>query len=108
MPPPTGVVSGPLMPTRWSRNASTVSSGSQLPVASNAFWPARTSFQTIRFSPPNAFCTAASSTRTLAAQMSGPVPSPSMKGMIGSFGTFSVPLCIEMTVPGIIGFLVKG
>ena len=31
MPPPTGVVSGPLMPTRSSRNASSVSSGSQLP-----------------------------------------------------------------------------
>ncbi len=30
MPPPIGVVSGPLMPMRYSRNASTVSSGSQL------------------------------------------------------------------------------
>ena len=30
MPPPTGVVSGPLIPTRNSRSASTVSSGSQL------------------------------------------------------------------------------
>ncbi len=30
MPPPTGVVSGPLMPTRYSRNAVSVSSGSQL------------------------------------------------------------------------------
>ena len=30
MPPPTGVVSGPLMPTRYSLKASTVSSGSQL------------------------------------------------------------------------------
>ena len=33
MPPPTGVVSGPLMPTRYSRNAFTVSSGSQSPNA---------------------------------------------------------------------------
>ena len=31
MPPPTGVVSGPLMPTRYLRNASTVSSGSHDP-----------------------------------------------------------------------------
>ena len=30
MPPPIGVVSGPLMPTRYSRKASTVSSGSQV------------------------------------------------------------------------------
>ena len=30
MPPPTGVVSGPLMPTRYFLKASTVSSGSQL------------------------------------------------------------------------------
>ncbi len=39
MPPPTGVVSGPLMPMRYSRKASTVSSGSQSPVASKAFSP---------------------------------------------------------------------
>jgi len=37
--------------------------------------------------PPYAFATAASNTRTLARQMSGPVPSPSMNGMIGSSGT---------------------
>src|SRR5258708_6251233 len=30
IPPPTGVVNGPLMPTRYSLKASTVSSGSQL------------------------------------------------------------------------------
>ena len=30
MPPPTGVVSGPLMPTRYFLKASSVSSGSQL------------------------------------------------------------------------------
>jgi len=29
MPPPTGVVSGPLIDTRYSRQAATVSSGSQ-------------------------------------------------------------------------------
>src|SRR4029078_7407637 len=37
MPPPTGVVSGPLIPTRYSLNASTVSSGSHL---SNLFFAA--------------------------------------------------------------------
>ncbi len=42
IPPPTGVVRGPLMPTRCSRNASSVSDGSQSPVSRNAFSPART------------------------------------------------------------------
>ena len=37
MPPPTGVVSGPLMPIRYSWKVSTVSWGSQSPVSSNAF-----------------------------------------------------------------------
>ena len=83
MPPPTGVVSGPLMPIRWSRNACSVASGSQLPVRSNAFWPARTSVQATARSPPYACSTAASKMRTAAAQMSGPVPSPSMNGMRG-------------------------
>ena len=36
-------------------------------------------------------CTAASNTRTLAAQISGPVPSPRMNGKIGFSGTFSFP-----------------
>ena len=40
MPPPMGVVSGPLMPMRYSRNASIVSSGSQLLNFVNAFSPA--------------------------------------------------------------------
>ena len=43
MPPPTGVVSGPLMPTRNSLNASTVSSGSQLSNLFLAASPANTS-----------------------------------------------------------------
>ena len=42
-----GVVSGPLMPTRYSRKASTVSSGSQLPNCLKAFSPAKTSIQAI-------------------------------------------------------------
>src|SRR5215470_7615317 len=91
MPPPMGVVSGPLMPTRYLRNASTVSSGSQLLNFLKLFSPAKTSIQAIFFLPPYAFCTAASITRTLARQMSGPVPSPSMNGIIGLSGTTSRP-----------------
>ena len=99
MPPPTGVVSGPLMPTRYSRKASTVSSGSQLFDCLKLFSPAKTSSQAIFFLPPYAFSTAASITRTLARQMSGPVPSPSMNGMIGSSGTTSCPLRRVIGVP---------
>ena len=88
MPPPTGVVSGPLIETRNSSNASTVSCGSQSPVFACAFSPANTSIHAIFRSPPYAFSTAASNTRTDARQMSGPVPSPSMNGMIGLSGIF--------------------
>src|SRR5581483_1100240 len=38
-------------------------------------------------------------TRTLARQMSGPVPSPSMKGMTGLSGTRSLPSRIEILAP---------
>src|ERR1700722_13847525 len=88
MPPPMGVVSGPLIPMRCERKMSTVSSGSQLPVSSKAFCPANTSFQATE-RPCRA--AAASSTSLAAGQMSTPVPSPSMKGMIGSSGTARVP-----------------
>ncbi len=88
MPPPIGVVSGPLIPMRWSRNDCTVASGSHSPVLSNAFWPARTSVHSMFFP---CFFAAASSTSCDAGQMSTPVPSPSMKGMIGSSGTCSSP-----------------
>src|SRR5690242_4938599 len=88
MPPPTGVVSGRLIPIRYSRNAATVSSGSQEPVALKAFSPASTSFQAIDLP---CFAAAASITSCAAGQMSTPVPSPSTKGMIGSSGTDSVP-----------------
>ncbi len=47
MPPPTGVVSGPLMPTRNSFIASTVSSGSQLVEFLIDFSPANTSYHTM-------------------------------------------------------------
>ena len=43
MPPPTGVVSGPLIPTTYSLNASTVSSGSQLLKRLKLSSPANTS-----------------------------------------------------------------
>ena len=96
MPPPTGVVSGPLMPTRNSWNAGTVSSCSQLLYFVKLFSPAYTSIHAIFFLPPNALATAASNTRTLARQMSRPVPSPSMNGSTGRSGTFSTPL--EMVI----------
>src|ERR1700722_5733773 len=88
MPPPMGVVSGPLIPMRCERKVSTVSSGSQLPVSSKAFCPANTSFQATE-RPCRA--AAASSTSLAAGQMSTPVPPPSMKGMIGSSGRTSAP-----------------
>ena len=49
IPPPTGVVSGPLIDTNPVRIASRVSSGNHSPVALNAFSPANTSDQTICF-----------------------------------------------------------
>ena len=87
-PPPMGVVSGPLMPIRWVRNDSTVASGSQSPVSLKAFSPARTSFHATAL--PD-FAAAASRTSFAAGQMSTPVPSPSMNGMIGSSGTCRAP-----------------
>ena len=91
MPPPTGVVSGPLIATLYALAASSVSVGSHSPVRSCAFSPARTSNQTTRLRSPKAFFTAASKTRTDARQMSRPIPSPSMNGMMGSSGTSSAP-----------------
>ncbi len=52
MPPPTGVVSGPLMATRCSAIVLTVLSGSHSPVLRWAFSPASTSFQAMRRLPP--------------------------------------------------------
>ena len=88
MPPPIGVVSGPLIPMRCSVNVSTVASGSHSPVSLNAFSPASTSFHSMVLP---CFFAAASSTSCAAGQMSTPVPSPSMNGMIGSSGTRSSP-----------------
>src|ERR1017187_2609053 len=83
-----GVVRGPLMPMRWSRKSVTVCSGSQSPVSSKAFWPASTSFHSMVLP---CFFAAASSTSLEAGQMSTPMPSPSMKGIIGLSGTLSTP-----------------
>ena len=47
MPPPTGVVSGPLMATLYARTASSVSFGSHSPCCPFAFSPAGTSNQAI-------------------------------------------------------------
>ncbi len=52
MPPPIGVVSGPLMDTRYSRQAATVSSGSQVLNSLLDFSPAKTSIQWMRRLPP--------------------------------------------------------
>ena len=62
--------------------------GSQSPVALNAFSPASTSFHSIVLPCLEA---AASSTSCAAGQMSTPVPSPSMNGMIGLSETWSAP-----------------
>src|ERR1043165_5388167 len=89
MPPPTGVVSGPLIDTTNSFDASSVSSGSQTfsPYRRQDFSPANISIHTIFLLPPYAFCTAASTTLSITGVMSTPVPSPSMYGMIGLSGT---------------------
>ena len=63
------------------------------------FSPAKTSIHAIFFLPPNALATAASNTLTLARQMSGPVPSPSMNGRIGRSGTVSTPLLMVIFCP---------
>ena len=91
IPPPTGVVRGPLIDTKPFLMASRVASGSHSPVLLNAFSPARTSLQWICFSPPYAFETAASTTFIITGLMSTPIPSPSMKCIVGLFGTFSMP-----------------
>src|SRR5882724_3826900 len=99
MPPPTGVVNGPLIATTNSLIASTLSLVSHSPNLSLAFSPAKISYQAIRRVPPYAFSTAASKTRCEARQISRPVPSPSMKGIIGLFGTTGLPFWIVIFSP---------
>src|SRR5256885_6903002 len=99
IPPPTGVVSGPLMATRCVRMVSSVASGSQFPVRLKAFAaPSPSSHSTWRL-PPDTLRTVASNTRWAARQMSGPVPSPSMKGMMGRSGTTQRPSRYSMRSP---------
>src|SRR6185437_2589885 len=98
-PPPTGVVSGPLMATRYFEIAETVSSGSHVLSTFFDFSPASTSYHAIRRVVPYALRTAPSSTSCDARQMSGPVPSPSMNGTMGSVGTDNLPSRIVIGWP---------
>src|SRR4051812_36837532 len=88
MPPPTGVVMGPLIATEYSRTASSVSRGSHSsgPYTRVDFSPAYTSIQWIRREPSYDFSTAASTTSFITGVMSTPMPSPSMNGTIGLSG----------------------
>jgi hypothetical protein len=52
IPPPTGVVSGPLIAMRNRLIAARVSSGSHVLRVLNAFSPASTSYHTTRRAPP--------------------------------------------------------
>ena len=79
-PSPTGVVSGPLIDTRYFLIASNVSWGSQLcsPYSLTAFSPANTSIQAIARLPPYAIFTAESTTCRITGVTSIPIPSPSI------------------------------
>ena len=87
-PPPTGVVIGPFRATTYSRIAPRVASGSISPYWNIAFSPAGTGYHAIFRRPPDA-STAASTARTPARTTSGPIPSPSINGTMGSSGTRS-------------------
>src|SRR6059036_4283541 len=88
-PPLTGVVSGPFSPTTYSLIDPRVASGSMSPYWNIARSPAGTGYQAIRRRPPKAPATAASIAVRAARTTSGPMPSPSMSGMMGSSGTRS-------------------
>src|SRR6266498_2971062 len=89
IPPPTGVVIGPLIATEYSRTASSVSCGSHSsdPYTRVDFSPAKISIQWISRAPSYAFATAASTTSFITGVMSTPMPSPSMNGTMGLSGT---------------------
>jgi hypothetical protein len=63
------------------------------------FFAGKTSSQAIFFFPPNAFSTAASNTRREAFQMSRPVPSPSMNGIMSWSGTWNSSPTYSITCP---------
>ena len=71
-PPPTGVVSGPLRQSFVRRMLSSVALGSGVPALSTAVMPPYCSSQSNRI--PNA-----SSTWSVAAVISGPIPSPGIR-----------------------------
>ena len=78
IPPPTGVVNGPLIETKPFLIALSVASGNHSPVLLNAFSPAKTSTQCICLFPSNALATAASTTLIITGLISTPIPSPSI------------------------------
>src|SRR2546427_1794574 len=98
-PPLTGVVSGPFSPTTYSLIAPRVASGSMSPYWNIARSPAGTGYQAIRRRPPKALATAASIALPAAGTTSGPMPSPSISGMIGSSGTRSPLSAIKILRP---------
>src|SRR5947209_18305393 len=98
-PPLTGVVSGPFSPTTYSLIAPRVASGSMSPYWNIARSPAGTGYQAIRRRPPKALATAASIALRAARTTSGPMPSPSISGMIGSSGTRSPLSAIKILWP---------
>src|SRR2546425_4873821 len=98
-PPLTGVVSGPFSPTTYSLIAPRVASGSMSPYWNIARSPAGTGYQAIRRRPPKARATAASIAVRAARTTSGPMPSPSISGTIGSSGTRSPLSAIRILWP---------
>src|SRR2546425_5629133 len=98
-PPPTGVVIGPLIATTYSRIAARVACGKSSPYWNIAFSPAGTGYQAIFRRPPNVSAIAASIARAAAWTTSGPIPSPSIIGTIGSSGTRRRPAAMRILCP---------
>src|SRR5436190_1634533 len=86
-------------PTTYSRIASNVACGRSSPYLKRAISPAGASYQTILRRPPDDFSTAAEIARRAAFVTSGPIPSPSIMGRIGSSGTFRRPSAITILWP---------
>jgi hypothetical protein len=78
-PLPIGVPSGPLSASWFFVIDSIVAAGSGSPVCSAAVWPASARSQ-VKVPP------AASTTRRVAAAISGPMPSPSIRVTVGRSG----------------------
>ena len=99
MPPPTGVVSGPLMPDDVLREGGDGLVGQPRAGLVERLLPGQDLHPLDALPPPRA--TAASRTSWVAGQMSTPVPSPRMNGMIGSSGTTRVPSAATVMRSGI-------